>query len=258
VRRPLCLWQLQPGSPGYTRATLILLPHAGGSAQSFAAWDSFFPDDIAIVAVQYPGRASRSEEPSAADIGDIVDEVAQAARDLDGQLYVFGHSLGSAIGFELCWRLQHAGRTPGAFFASSAMPPHLHRPEPMFDAGMSDAELLGLLKLCNGMPGDIGQYPEMLARALSVLRADIALFASYYYGQERRLLDVPVVAFGGDRDPLVPTDDLRRWSELGKRENDTHVFSGGHFYYLENMVAVAASIGKYLAYSRGEQGTSKE
>lgn len=235
----------------------MLLPHAGGSAQSFAAWDGWFPADIGIVAVQYPGRASRSDEPSAADVGRIVDEVSDAACGL-GRLYVFGHSLGSAVGFELCWRLQLMGRAPAAFFASSAIPPHLHRPEPAFDASMSDAELLGLLRLCNGMPGDIGQYPEMLARALRVLRADIALFAGYSYGEEQRLLDVPVVAFGGDQDPLVPADDLSRWSELGSGENATHLFTGGHFYYLENMAAVAARIAKYLALSRCEQSTSKE
>jgi pyochelin biosynthetic protein PchC len=248
-----CLWEMRPGTAGAERETLLLLPHAGGSAQSYAAWRNWFPQDLRLLAAQYPARASRAGEPAAADLRHIVEEILEALGDLDGRLYVFGHSMGSYVGFELCWRRQLAGRPPAVFFASGAVPPHRHRPDSVPGEEISDETLLKFLDMCDGVPGDIMNYPEVMSQALRTLRADVVLFNNYSYGDRRRRLEIPIVAFGGDRDDLAPAFELDRWRELSAAECATHFISGEHFYYFDNMATFTATMSKYLTSVHDEQ-----
>lgn len=248
-----CVWEMRPGSAGLARETLLLLPHAGGSAQSYGAWATWLPDHLRVLAAQYPARASRSHEPAAVDLHHLVDELVDALDGLDGRLYVFGHSMGSYVGFEFCWKRQLSGRPPAVFFASGAVPPHRHRPDAEPGAEITDEELLKLLDSSSGIPESIRDYPEVMERALHTLRADVTLFNSYSYGARRRTLHIPIVSLGGDNDGLVPTAELDRWRELGAKEFSTHLISGEHFYYLDDMATFSATMSKYLARVHDEQ-----
>ena len=249
-----CLWEVQPGTPAGTgEDTLLLLPHAGGTAQSYAAWAGWFPASLRILAAQYPARASRAREPAAADLHHLVDEILDALDGFTGRLYVFGHSMGSYVGFELCWRRQSAGRPPAVFFASGAVPPHRHRPDPVSSEAISDEWLLKLLNTGNGVPDDIMKDPEIMSRALHTLRGDVVLFHNYSYGEQRRRLRIPIVAFGGVQDTLVPAFEIERWREVGAAECATHFVSGEHFYYSENMASLVAAMSEYLASVDDEQ-----
>jgi surfactin synthase thioesterase subunit len=248
-----CLWEVRPATADAERETLLLLPHAGGSAQSFAAWPNWFPEDLRILAAQYPGRASRAREPGAAELRHLVDEILDALDDLEGRLHVFGHSMGSYVGFELCWQRQLAGCPPAVFFASGAVPPHRYRPDALTAEEISDERLMKFLDSCNGVPDDLMDYPEIMGRALHTLRADVMLFENYSYGDRRRRLEIPIVAFGGDRDDLVPAFELDRWRELSTAECATHIVSGEHFYYVDNMATFTATMSKYLASVHDEQ-----
>ncbi|MBP2048339.1 surfactin synthase thioesterase subunit/acyl carrier protein [Streptomyces griseochromogenes] len=245
-RAGACLWEMRPGTAGAGQDTLLLLPHAGGSAQNYASWADFFPKDLRILAAQYPGRAARADEPAAADLHHIVDEILDALGDVEGRLYVFGHSMGSYVGYELCWRQQLASRPPVALFASGAVPPHRHRPNPATEEEITDEWLMKLLDMYNGVPDDLMNYPEVISQALGTLRSDVVLFRNYSYGDRRRRLEIPIVAFGGERDDLVPAAEVERWHELGAAECATHIIPGGHFYYLDNTATVTAAMSKYL------------
>ncbi|MFD0307864.1 alpha/beta fold hydrolase [Streptomyces sp. NPDC127119] len=241
-----CLWEMRPGTGASGQATLLVLPHAGGSAQNFATWANWFSGDLRIVAAQYPARASRAAEPAAADLTHLVDEILDALTDSEGPLYVFGHSMGAYIGYELCWRRQLAGHPAEVLFTSGAVPPHRHRPNPPVGVEITDEWLMGLLDMYNGVPDDLAAHPDVISQALSTLRSDVVVFRDYAYGDRRRTLEIPIVAFGGDRDDLVPTSEVERWSELGAAECVTHFLPGGHFYYLDNMATVTAAVAKHL------------
>ncbi|NUR05150.1 MAG: alpha/beta fold hydrolase [Streptomyces sp.] len=245
-RAGACLWEMRPGKAGAGRETLLLLPHAGGSAQNYASWAEWFPKDMRILAAQYPARASRADEPAAADLHRIVDEILDAIDDLDGPLYVFGHSMGSYVGFELCWRRQSAGRPPAVFLASGAVAPHRHRSELGTGEGITDEWLLELLDMYSGASSDLMNYPEVMSQALRTLRTDVLLTDGYAYGDRTRRLDIPIVAFGGEQDSLVPAAEVERWRELGTAECATHLMPGGHFYYIDDMATFTATVSKYL------------
>lgn len=248
-----CLWEMRPGTGGPGQGTLLVLPHAGGSAQNYGPWADWLPEDLRILAAQYPARASRADEPVAADLHRIVDEILEALGDLDGPLYVFGHSMGSYVGYELCWREQSAGRAPAVLFASGAVPPHRHRPNPATEEEITDEWLLGILGMYEGISDDLLNHPEVMSQALRTLRGDVKLFRNYAYGEVRRRLDTPIVVFGGESDDLVPPAEAERWNDLGTAECVTHLMPGGHFFYLDNMATVTDAMSTYLVNSHDGQ-----
>src|SRR5215471_16620135 len=101
-----------PGTP-----RIFCFPHAGGSPRAFLDWQAGFADDAEIVAVCRPGREHRAAE-SAPTIDELIDGAAAAIAEVtarDGRpCYLFGHSLGALVAFEVCRRLP-GGSAPGHF-----------------------------------------------------------------------------------------------------------------------------------------------
>lgn len=239
------LWDVTP-RPTAVGRTLVLLPHSGGSAQAYGDWGQWFPSDLRVVAAQYPGRGARYGQEPATGIAALADPLAEVLAGLDTPVHVFGHSLGALLGFEVCWRLQQAGRPAAAFYPSAAAAAHAHRSAAVPPASLSDDELLALLKERGGMPEDILAEPDLIDLVLDACRSDMAVTDSYSYGDDDRRLDCPVVAFGGDSDSAVPVDRLRRWRELGTGHSEIHVLSGGHFYLHDHMATLTAVVRRHL------------
>ncbi|WP_433495472.1 thioesterase II family protein [Micromonospora sp. CA-248089] len=236
-----CLWWLRRSATP-ADAVLVLLPPAGGSAQTFAGWDLHLPGRLGIAAVQYPGRASRRAEPPAGSVGALAGEVFEALAGHAGPVHLFGHSLGALVGFELSWRLQTERRAPATVIASAAVPPHRRAAlgDRLADAAAGDLAMV--LTDARTLSPAAARRPQVLHRRAPIYRADFAAAHAYEYGPAVRRLRTPLVAVGGRQDPLVPGAELARWRELTEAPRGVHTLPGGHFYYLDNMAALAALI----------------
>lgn len=243
------LWDLRP-RPARTIATLVLLPHSGAMAQAYAKWAPWFSDEIHLVAAQYPGRGSRFLEEHASDINELATPLATVLADEPGPLFVFGHSLGGLVGFEVCWKLQQMGRGPDGFFPSAT--PAAHRSHAL--RVPSDTELVEQLLDRRGMDRVALEDSDLLDLVLRACRADWTMTASYEYGSERRLLGCPIVAFGGAEDPAVPGSLLGGWAELAAGSSEMHVLEGGHFYFDTQMATLTRHIQQHIrsVVDRGE------
>ncbi|MEU0945370.1 alpha/beta fold hydrolase [Streptomyces canus] len=239
------LWEPRPSAAG-PRATLAILPHAGGLAQGYAKWARWFPDDVRIVAVQYPGRGPRFAERAALSMAELADPVAEALA-AEEELHVFGHSLGAMLGFEVCWRLARMGRPVRAFFPSAAPASHIRRDVLVPDGEPTDAELIEALVDRGGMDPEAFEHPELMELVLETLRADRRISLSYRYGEQHRTLDCPVVSFGGTADTAVVPADVARWTELTTGPGEVHLLEGGHFYVNDHMAPVTARIRRQIA-----------
>jgi pyochelin biosynthetic protein PchC len=236
-----CLWSMRPGSP--TGPVILFLPHSGAAAQSFAGWRDEFDLEVGLVAAQYPGRASRASEPLPAGVTDVVDDIVDRLDQFEGRpLHVFGHSLGAYVGFELSFRLAEGGRAPASLIVSGAPPVHLRRGPARSPRNMSEAEMWEEIERYGADLTELMEHPDLATRFLSVCRADMAMAAEYRFGSDRRVLEIPMLILGGSDDPTVSATLLPRWAELTDGPSVCHVLAGGHFYFEDQLDAVAALV----------------
>ncbi|WP_019031051.1 thioesterase II family protein [Salinispora arenicola] len=243
------LWEPRPVSTE-PLATLVVLPHSGGLGQGYARWAKWFPEDVRVITAQYPGRGPRYGEEHARSMAAMAEPLAEALAE-ETELHVFGHSLGAMIGFEICWLLAGKGRPVRAFYPSAAPASQIRQDPTAVTAGPSDAELVEALVERGGMDRAVLEHPELLELVLEACRADREVTLSYRYGTERRVLDCPVIAFGGTTDVAVAPADLARWPELTTGPGEVHLLDGGHFYLNDHMAAVTGRIRRQMALRTG-------
>ncbi|WP_433399614.1 thioesterase II family protein [Streptomyces sp. CA-146814] len=224
---------------------VICLPHAGGSANYFRPLATALPPTAEVLAVQYPGRMDRVNEPYVGDFEEMTERtLAAVGREVDRPVALFGHSMGALLAFQVAKRLEAEGVPPLALFASGARPPGRSL-LPRHTRPRTDEELITDLALLNGTDERLLDNQEMRTLVLSALRADYRMLRSYR--RDDSALACPLAALTGDDDPVVPVDDAGGWSRHTTGAFGLHVFAGKHFYLADHWAGVSTVITKYLA-----------
>jgi pyochelin biosynthetic protein PchC len=245
-RSPRC-WTPRPTA----RLRLFCLPHAGGGAGFYRPWAALLPRDIELHAVQYPGREDRWADP----VTDRMDVLVTALADdlaplLDRPYALFGHSMGSAVAWELAHELRARGaRAPRRLFASGREAPGTARPGDLHRRG--DQALCEELERLGGTHRDVLADPELRAAVLATVRNDYRLIETYRpRAGEREPLAAPITVLTGDADPeLDPgraADGAGGWSRLTTGRTQVLTFPGGHFYLVPGRAEVVAAVVRRL------------
>ncbi len=238
------LWDLRPDDPG-DGVTVVVLPHAGGSASAFADWVPGIPAGTRVLAAQYPGRGPRLDEPDAERIEQLVGPLSAELSALPGRLVVVGHSLGAVIGLEVARALQGTSRPVDALVVSSSRAPDA----PTLFGGDSTVprgrELADALRRWGGLPAAVTDHEELLELVLTSVRADLCLLERYVVEPRETLpLRCPVVVVSGRRDPLVPVAHLDGWQDCTRGGAPVHLLRGGHFHTGDDLGRVTDLIGE--------------
>lgn len=218
-RRPLC----QP------RARLLCLPYAGGGATIFQTWAGNLPADIEVRAAQLPGRQDRLDEPALLSVAAIVDALSAAISELPpAPLYVYGHSLGALLAFELARKLASRNQPPIALIVSGRRAPHTpSRRAPIHN--LSDAQFKEALHLLYGTARTILQNHELMSIAMPALRGDFTAHDMYQYVAGAPL-SVPITVLIGQKDSSLTREDAAAWSEMTTRYEGLHEVDAGHLF----------------------------
>jgi len=243
-------WFLTPKSRSRHRLKLVCLPYAGGAAAAYREWSDLLPDDVEVHAVQLPGRGWRLREEPLRDLRLMAEQVAGVVAALDGPIALFGHSMGSWLGLEVARRLQELSRLPRVLVVSGRQAPALGPKLPPM-SHLDDAAFVETLQVrYGGIPAPILDDADLLRLLLPAIRADVEAMEVYSYG-EWTPLSCPIVAVGGDSDPLVTATDLEAWRNETSEAFRTRMFRGGHFYltdtatgffeFLANVLSPAAA-----------------
>ncbi|MDH6117666.1 medium-chain acyl-[acyl-carrier-protein] hydrolase [Kitasatospora sp. GAS204A] len=223
-------WLLRFPPRPEARVRLLCLPGAGAAAAMYRSWSELLPADLEVCAVQLPGRGARLREALYTAMDPLVDALTEAVLAEPAlPTVVFGHSLGSLVGFELASRL-----TDSATHAPSALVVAAHRAPRLGSAGLpyhrlADADLAKVMVGLGGTPEEVLARPELLRLALPSIRADFELDYTYRY-RERPALPIPIRVFGGLGDTTVAEPELAAWREHTSAGFSLRMLPGDHFF----------------------------
>lgn len=220
---------------------LFCLPYAGAGPSAFRTWGAVFGAGVEIVAVHLPGRESRFTEVTRADQREIAAAIADFA---DRPYALFGHSFGGRLGFEVVRELRALGAAlPLRLFPSASRPPHVKITNGLLDglSTASDDELVAALADGGGMPDAVLAEPELLELVLPAVRLDLGWLDDYSH-REQPPLPVPITAFAGEDDRLLPPSLISEWARHTSAGFTMHTQPGGHFFVNEQLPAVAALV----------------
>jgi medium-chain acyl-[acyl-carrier-protein] hydrolase len=222
----------------------VCFPHSGGGPSAFGAWGTGLAPYIEVWQVILPGRANRSHEPFAHSWKPLVGELAEAiANTVPRPFAVFGHSLGAAIGFEVTRALSQDGIGPTHLIVSARSAPDI--PHALTVPHDDDELLRQIDRVYGGIPDAIRASPDLLHYFLTIIRADLELSTKYVFEPGPRL-PIPVTALGGDSDPTVSAEQLRRWGAYTNAGFECHQLPGGHFYLNDHEDTVLTMIRRQL------------
>lgn len=244
--RSLRRWQPRPAA----RLRLVCLPHAGGGASFYRTWLTLLPPDVELLAVQYPGREDRWSDPMIDRMDELVSAIADdLATELDRPYALFGHSMGSAVAWELAHALLSRGAPPPRrLFASGREAPGTARPGQVHQ--QSDDVLCDVLERLGGTHRDVFTDPELRAAVLGYVRNDYRLIETYQPRPSQRApLECPITVLTGDDDDEFTgrgTDRTGGWAALTTGSTQVHTLPGGHFYLVPQRTRVVATVVRQL------------
>ncbi len=228
---------------------LFCFPFAGGGASVFHGWAEAIGDDVEVLALQLPGRERRYNEAPEIDIEQLVRDIAAALATWHDKPYaLFGYSLGALLAFEVCRELRRDGSGLPDILQLAAMgAAQLPPPHPPI-SGLPDSEFVEQVDHYFQPRNEAWQNLELREILLPILKADIALYESYFYRDEPPL-PCPIEVFAGDSDRATSIDSTRQWSQQTVAAFMHHVLPGGHFFIenalpeLQRLVAAALARG---------------
>ncbi|MBV8933473.1 MAG: thioesterase [Kutzneria sp.] len=225
-----------PGAP----ARLVCLPHAGGSASYFFPVSRSLSDVADVLAVQYPGRQDRRNEPCVEDLHELADQIFAVLRTMtDLPLTLFGHSMGAVLAFEIARRFEATGVVPANLILSGRRAPSQHRDEKVHLR--DDEGLLADVKALNGTESGVFDDDELLRMVLPAIRSDYKAIETYQCGPGPAI-SCPMSVLVGNSDPKVTVEEARAWSAYTTGAFELEVFSGGHFFLNNHGQSVIARI----------------
>ncbi|MFJ1652175.1 thioesterase II family protein [Streptomyces sp. NPDC088337] len=236
-------WLKRIGGPAQAEGgtpELVCFPHSGGAASWYRPLAAELGDDILTVAVQYPGRQERHDEPAITDLHELANRTAEALGNADAGVprIFFGHSMGAILAYEVAQRLGERG--PAALLASGRPAPDRVRLTTSYL--LDDAALAEQISWLGGTTKELLDDPEMRSLLLPVIRSDYRASETYRPRPGCGPLGCSLIALGGDGDPVAPLDDVRAWSRHTTGPFRLELLPGGHFYLLDHWAAIAGLV----------------
>jgi surfactin synthase thioesterase subunit len=217
---------------------LFCFPHAGGDPRAFLDWQPGIGNAAAVVAVGMPGRGHLLGQVAPAGIAELADGVAGAiAEAADRPVYLFGHSLGALIAFEVARRLGGLPALRHLVASGCAAPSLVPAPDIVRVAELEGRAFAEAVAFLGGLPPELLADPELSELLLPVLRADARLVAGYRY-RPAAPLPIGVSLINGINDPLVDDAALQPWQRECIRPPACHWVAGGHFFFARKPQAV--------------------
>lgn len=231
---------------------VFCFPYAGGGPSIYRTLAAAIRKPLAVHAVHLPGRETRMRDKPFTCVRSLTDFLKPRLSPLmSGEYYMYGHSLGAVIAFDLARKLVESGlRGPRHLFIGARRAPHLSAMHDRFGGDrfggaplhtLSDDKLCEALLQYDGTRPEVFSEPELRELFLPILRADFTMVETYTVLPER-VVSFPVTVFGGTRDRFVDCAGLHAWGDLTEGECTVNLLDEGHFFSSQGFERIARAI----------------
>lgn len=228
------------------KANLIIFPYAGGGASAFKKWGKYF-DNVKLYAAQYPGRENRMTEKSIQEFNVLLDKVYENLKSIicDGTpYYLFGHSLGTKLVYELTLKIIKDGfHKPEGIIVSAGKAPCFKEENPIYN--LEDIEFIKGINRYSGTPEEIIQNIDIMKIFLPMLRADFIIDETYVR-EDIIKVDIPILGLMGTEDKELAINQLQKWEEYTTKDFCYKYIEGSHMFINTNTEIVAKEIKNFI------------
>ncbi|ACS86867.1 Thioesterase [Musicola paradisiaca Ech703] len=229
-------------------SVLYCLAHAGGNAEDYLRWQSGLSDDLLMKVVTLPGTGRRYCEAYPTDVNQLTENIAAAiAREGDKTFYLFGHSMGAILAWEVAKKL----RIPpaGLLLSASLSPTEIPSPRIVRMAEMDNETFIQEMAYFNGIDESLMHSPFLNDIVAEKLKRDFQLIAKYRY-QYSAPVSAPMMVIVGEHDAHVPVGSLMKWQSHTQHFLGAKQVPGNHFYFNDHPEIMINAISEMVRESR--------
>ena len=218
----------------HKKTRIIALPFAGGNKYSYRTFEELIPNTYKWETIELPGRGSRIKEAPLTTINEQADDVFRQLKDNieDSEYIIYGHSMGTLMGYELTKRLIQGGyKLPVCLFFTGRGAPSVER-EKKISRYDKDAFWQELREM-GGLPKDLLTHEELMDFFEPIIRADLRAVEDYQYQSMEKPFPIPIFVRTGDREP-ISEEKAQAWQAESSIPIQRRTMPGNHFFIFDH------------------------
>jgi surfactin synthase thioesterase subunit len=224
---------------------LIIFPHAGGFASYYHEMAEKI--DSEVIVFEYSGRGRRASRESYSDFEELICDAVEKLSEYflkDGEDYcLFGHSMGAYAAIETAFRMQYYyDYPPKCVFISGQSSPYYEKNQ---YTEKSDEELSQYLISLGGLRSE--SMEMYLKQLLPIIRLDMRLLDGYRYREKSLPYNGSLYLMYGEADEEIRKEELCSWKGIAAGETYVRAYSGGHFYFKNELDDVCDYISRCVS-----------
>lgn len=216
-----------------SKVNMLCFPHAGASANIFASWGEYLPEDFSLYPILYPMRENHMDESMPKSINELAYNLVYNNPQLfDASFVLYGHCMGALIAYEVALKAKELyNKTPNLIVVSGAYAPDEWTGDSLDDT-LTDFQCAERFAQLNLIPMELAQNEDYVSFFIPVLRADFNLQQTYVPSIIEKIPCKILLPYGDD-DTTFDSKSLTSWSRFGKN-TESKEFHGGHFFMNKN------------------------
>ncbi|OXZ26325.1 thioesterase, partial [Finegoldia magna] len=158
--------------------------------------------------------------------------------------YLFGHSMGTKIVYELALRIKNSDYiNPRGIIISGGRAPLYKEPLPIYH--LDDDGFIEGLRRYEGTPKEILDNNDLISIFLPTLRADFVIDEDYQDTKFEKL-ESPILGLMGDKDQEMTLDELIKWQDYTTKEFTYRYIDGKHMFVNTSPDSVIKEIKEFI------------
>ncbi|RAJ11147.1 surfactin synthase thioesterase subunit [Chitinophaga skermanii] len=208
---------------------VVFLPYAGGSKFAYRNYVKNLPVGVEGILPELPGHGMRMQELPLTSLQEVVEDLYKQIRpQLKGPYIIYGHSMGSLLGFLLTkYLLQKGDPIPQYCAFTGTMAPSQTGKRVRKLHLLPKHEFWAAIYAYGGTPQEIRDTEAYQDLVENIFRTDFQLVETYKH--EAFKLPVPVLVINGSEENITP-EEVNAWRNDVNNFVEIQTMPGHHFF----------------------------